>query len=382
MIDIAQYQKYVLPILFVGIIILSYFVVKPFLMVIIAAAILAYMFFPIYEWIRKKIKIKWVASLLVIALLIFLISVPIFMVLTALVDQAGDAYGRSREYLTSMQDMDFLDCPDETITETTTLPCKLKSKYLEIFGTSYLKEAVSKITSALSYKVYGILSSLPGQIFNLIIMLFLMFFFLIDGKKLTRTIKGLLPMHIKHERYIMDRLKATTHAVVFGQIIVAAIQGFLGGIGFLIVGLPNPILWGTLMGFMALIPMIGTAVIWVPAGIFMIIQGLSANQIVSWIGPGHSVVGGIVLLAYGVLIVSSIDNVLRPMIIGERAKLHPALVFLGVLGGLQIFGILGIIVGPIVLGILITFIDIYELEKANSLNGKEETYKTQTKKKK
>ena len=375
MIDIAQYQKYVLPILFVGIIILSYFVVKPFLMVIIAAAILAYMFFPIYEWIRKKIKIKWVASLLVIALLIFLISVPIFMVLTALVDQAGDAYGRSKEYLTSMQDMDFLDCPDEVITETITLPCRLKSKYLEIFGTSYLKEAVSKITSALSYKVYGILSSLPGQIFNLIIMLFLMFFFLIDGKKVVKTVKGLLPMHIKHERYIMNRLKATTHAVVFGQIIVAAIQGFLGGIGFLIVGLPNPILWGTLMGFMALIPMIGTAVIWVPAGIYMVLQGLNSGEFIGWIGPEHSVLAGIILLVYGVLIVSSIDNVLRPMIIGERAKLHPALVFLGVLGGLQIFGILGIVLGPIVLGVLATFIDIYELEKANSLNGNKKTRK-------
>jgi len=182
-------------------------------------------------------------------------------------------------------------------------------------------------------------------------------------------------MHIKHERYIMNRLKATTHAVVFGQIIVAAIQGFLGGLGFLIVGLPNPILWGTLMGFMALIPMIGTAVIWVPAGIYMVLQGLNSGQFIGWIGPEHSVLAGVILLVYGVLIVSSIDNVLRPMIIGERAKLHPALVFLGVLGGLQIFGILGIILGPIVLGVFVTFVDIYELEKANSLNGNKKTKK-------
>lgn len=370
MIDIAQYQKYVLPILFVGIIILSYFVVKPFLMVIIGAAILAYMFFPVYEWLRKKLKIKWVASLLVIALLIFLISVPIFMVLNALVDQAGDAYGLSKEYLAKIEDSNLVDCENNN-----NFLCSVKGKYTELFGTEYLKEAVSKVTSNLSYKVYNMLSSLPGQVFNLLIMIFLMFFFLIDGKKLTKTIKGLLPMHIKHEKYIMGRLKATTHAVVYGQIIVAAIQGFLGGLGFLVLGIPNPILWGTLMGFMALIPMIGTAIVWVPAGLFMIMQGLSANQIVSWIGPGHSVVGGIVLLVYGVLIVSSIDNVLRPMIIGERAKLHPALVFLGVLGGLQIFGIMGIIVGPIVLGVLITFIDIYELEKANSLNGNKKTKK-------
>lgn len=341
-------------------------------MILAGAIILAYMFYPIYKWLVSKIKIKWLSSLLVILLLIFLISVPIVMMLHALVEQAGNVYSMAADNIDY-----FMDCADDG-----TFSCVLKEQYSEIFGSDYLEKTVSSIAEKLSQGVYGMLSSLPGKILELFIMVFLMFFLIMEGRKVFKITRGLLPMQLKHERYIMNRLKATTHAVVYGQLIVAAIQGFLGGIGFAILGLPNPILWGTLMGFLALIPFLGTTLVWLPAGVIMILHGWTSGQYLSWVGPGHSVLGGIIMLCYGFLIVSSIDNVLRPLIVGEGAKLHPALVLLGVLGGLKIFGIIGIALGPIVLGVLITFIDIYELEKAHALNGQKKISKTKKRKRK
>ena len=146
------------------------------------------------------------------------------------------------------------------------------------------------------------------------------------------------------------------HAIVYGSIVVALIQGTLGGIGFWIVGIPSPILWGILMSLFALIPMVGTGIIWVPASLGMAAYGyLSGDTVMVWKAIG--------LFIYGVFVIAGIDNVLKPKIIGERAHVHPVIILLGVLGGLKFFGIVGFAVGPLILAIFITFLEIYEYEK-------------------
>jgi predicted PurR-regulated permease PerM len=142
----------------------------------------------------------------------------------------------------------------------------------------------------------------------------------------------------------------------YGNITIAIMQGILGAIGFMIFGVPSPILWGFVMVLFALIPYFGTAVVWLPAALNLIFSGYLQNN-------SSLTTRGIFLIVYGVLVISSIDNILKPKLIGAKANVHPILVLIGVLGGLSLFGFVGLFLGPMMLALLMTFIDIYEEEK-------------------
>jgi len=148
-----------------------------------------------------------------------------------------------------------------------------------------------------------------------------------------------------------------TFAVFYGNIFVAIIQGILGGVGFFVLGVESPVLWGFVMILFALIPYFGTAIIWLPAALNLLFKGYLEND-------ASYTARGIILIVYGILVISSIDNILKPRLIGSKAQVHPVLVLLGVLGGLSLFGFIGLILGPVMLALLMTFVDIYEEEKA------------------
>ena len=358
--NIKDYGKYVLPLLFLVVIFLSYLVVKPFLLVIAGAAILAYVSYPLYLFFEKRLQQRYLSGLLVLFVLFVLLTVPLVLTLNVLVDQALDTYQAAKTAFPLAQD--FFHCSQDR----TTLFCSGYEKVIGILGedqfTQMFHETIATVTSYISRTSYTFLRSLPTKILDFGILFFLTFFFLVDLKKVLKSVRLLFPLHIDHETYIVKRLKDTTHAVVFGQIVTAMIQGLLGGIGFALFGLSNPVLFGILMMFFALIPMVGTALVWLPASIYMVVTGYAQGSFWALSGPGYSVLGGGLFFLWGLLVVGTIDNVIKPKLIGDKAKLHPAVVFLGVFGGLQIFGFLGILLGPILLAIFFTFLDILEKE--------------------
>ena len=364
--NIKDYDKYVLPLLFLLVVFLSYLVVKPFLLVIAGSAILAYVSHPLYRFFEKRLQQRYLSGLLVLLVLFVLLTVPLVLTLNVLVDQALDTYQSAKTVFPLAQD--FFHCNQER----STLFCSGYEKIIGILGedqfTQMFHETIATVTSYISRSSYTLLRSLPTKILDFGILFFLTFFFLVDLKKVLKFIRLLFPLHIDHETYIVKRLKDTTHAVVFGQIVTAMIQGLLGGIGFALFGLSNPVLFGILMMFFALIPMIGTALVWLPASIYMMITGYAQGSFWALSGSGHSVLGGILLFLWGLLIVGTIDNVIKPKLIGDKARLHPAVVFLGVFGGLQVFGFLGILLGPILLAIFFTFLDILEKEHRGIIN--------------
>jgi len=187
-------------------------------------------------------------------------------------------------------------------------------------------------------------------------MVFIMFFLLRDGKDIANKVKRLLPLKKHYQKRVFEKSKEVTFAVVYGHLSVALIQGALGGIGFLILGVSSPLLWGLVMAFAALIPFVGTPLVWLPVALFRIFNGFST-------GNNSLLLNGILLFLYGALIVSTIDNFLKPKIIGDKAEVHPILVLLGVLGGLKLFGIIGIVIGPVILAIFKIAIRIYEEER-------------------
>jgi predicted PurR-regulated permease PerM len=152
----------------------------------------------------------------------------------------------------------------------------------------------------------------------------------------------------KHQAEISLQFKQVTSAILYGYILTAMLQGFLGGLTFYIVGIPSPILWGVIMSIFALLPFGGTALILVPAILFSLGAGDTQST---------------VILIVATLIIGNIDNFVRPKIIGKKSDIHPVVVLVGVLGGLYLFGIMGFLIGPLIFALLLTFLNIYETER-------------------
>lgn len=192
---------------------------------------------------------------------------------------------------------------------------------------------------------------------NIMVMVFTLFFLFRDGPTLFQRFKELVPMDEKHKDIIAHQLYITVTSVVRGVFIVALAQGTLAGIGYLLVGVSSPVALAFVTTLTALIPLVGPASIWLPVSIYYMTQGF----------PGR----GIFLLIWGILVVSLVDNLLRPILIGSRAKLPILFLFFGILGGIKVYGPMGIFLGPLVVALLIAFIKIYREEYSHISNQKE-----------
>lgn len=221
----------------------------------------------------------------------------------------------------------------------------------------YLQVTIEKITGFIIKNVSGVLASIPSFLLNFFVMIFVVYYLLKDGDVIAKRIRNILPLKESHKQHVFDRFHHITYAMFYGNITIAIIQGILGSIGFMIFGVPSPVLWGFVMVLFALIPYFGTAIVWLPAALNLIFSGYLQ-------GDSSLTTRGIFLIAYGVIVISSIDNILKPKLIGAKANVHPVLVLIGVLGGLNLFGFVGLFLGPMMLALLMTFIDIYEEEKA------------------
>jgi predicted PurR-regulated permease PerM len=347
-------SKYFFVGLFVVVVALTFWVAKPFLNALIVSAVVAYVFRPLYLWLNRKIKYKNLCALIVSAFILLLFIMPLFLIVESAAPDARYAYVRAKQKIMSGE---FIDV--QCASQNEHFLCEWQSKIRDFMQQPDIKyqisEAVSKVTGFIIEKISSIVLALPMIFLNLFMIFFSVFYLLRDGHLLIENAKAILPIHSKHREHIFARLKETARAVIFGALVVAVIQGALGGIGFLVFGISSPLLWGIVMALFALVPMVGTAVIWVPAGIGLVLAGSAENNpVLMWKGIG--------LLIYGAVIVAGIDNVLKPMLISDQAKIHPVLILVGVLGGLAAFGISGFIVGPLIIATFKVFIDIYKQE--------------------
>jgi predicted PurR-regulated permease PerM len=351
-------SKYLFIGMFVLVAALAFWVARPFLNAVIVSAVVAYVFRPLYLWLNRRIKYRNVCALLVSLFILLLFIMPLFLLIESAAPDARFAYVRAKQKIMSGEFIE-VTCPsrDESFL------CRLQSRASDFMQQPDIKyqvsDAVSKVTGFIVEKISSVVLALPIILLNLFVIFFSVFYLIRDGDLLVENAKSILPIHSRHREHIFRRLKETARAVIFGALVVAVIQGALGGLGFLMFGVSSPLLWGVIMALFALVPMVGTAVIWVPAGIGMILAGSAENNpVLVWKGIG--------LLIYGAVIVAGIDNVLKPMLISDQAKIHPVLILVGVLGGLAAFGISGFIVGPLIIATFKVFIDIYRQEYEES----------------
>jgi predicted PurR-regulated permease PerM len=338
---------------FILLIFLSFLVIQPFINAILASIVIAYIFYPILKFLNKRIKNKSLCALIVSVFIIMLIIIPFSFLLQSSASEAQYMYVRAKQKILTGEVLD-LDC-----TGKDTLICRF-SGYLQVWVEDpevkfYLQDMLGRFATMAIEKTSNIIFQLPGIMLQIVITFFILFYLFKEGPELIKKIKDLLPLKRTHKAMVYHKIRETTHAVMYGSIVIAVIQGALGALGFWLFGIGTFYIWGLIMAIFALVPFVGTAIIWIPAALYLIAKGSSeGNTALIWNGVG--------LLLYGTFIISSADNILKPKLIGDRAGLHPVFVLLGVIGGLELFGFAGFIIGPLILSALKSFLDIYQKE--------------------
>jgi predicted PurR-regulated permease PerM len=215
-----------------------------------------------------------------------------------------------------------------------------------------LADSVKDISRWLLGEVTLVAQNVVVGLFQLVLMMVCTFYFFQDGERVVGWLEIALPLTHRQQRMVFQRFDEVVTASVEGSTVVALLEGLVGGLAFWMTGLPTPVLWGVLMGFLAYVPAVGASLVWVPGAAYLWFAGAYWKMAV--------------VCAAGVLI-TLIDQVLRTILVGDRSKLHPILVFFSVLGGIKVFGILGIVAGPLVVAIGRAMLDIYRLEKTGSI---------------
>lgn len=335
-----KYNKYIPLVLFVLLLGLSILILKPFILVIVMAAILAYMVYPLRKKLGNKMSSTWAAF--IVTLLVFLIIlIPLIFFTQSLVKESLAIYALGKQKISTGF---FENCNGE-------LCVQLGDFIQDPRVTFYFQNSLKLVTDLIVEKGSALLASVPGFLLGFFVMFFSLFYFLKDGKSLFERTVDFISMKRKDMQHIVKRLKEAINAVIFGQLIVAFIQGMLGALAFFVVGIYSPLFWGLIMAFLALIPYLGTTLIWGPASMWLLLEGVfTDSRILIFKGMGLFIAG---------LVISSIDNFLKPKLISGRGNIHPLLVLLGILGGLYLMGIIGVVLGPLILVLTATLINMY-----------------------
>ncbi len=353
----TKYTKYLFIVAFAIILLLSFLIIKPLITVFLWSLILSYLFYPTYVYINRRLKRPSLSSFFTVLLMVLLVTVPFFFIIKGI---SSEAIAFTQGAKKQMQDgtVSVGALTDHCRTDTTDLCGSvlfLDNSIKTLLPPELMQKVTDKFITTTFNTIGDFIFKLPSIFFHIAISFFITFFLIRDWEKFKLTVYEYIPFKKGDMDRILHRINTMTHSIVFAAILVAMIQGVLGMIGYFVVGLPSPVLLGAITGFFGLIPVIGTGIVWVPASLFLMGKGLL-------LGSNLLLYQGIGLFLYGLLIIGTLDNFLRPKLAGDAAKVHPVVIIAGVIGGLKLFGFIGIFVGPVILALLITFISL-ALEK-------------------
>ena len=317
----------------------------PFISIIVLGAVITGIFSPFYAFLQASGRIRpSLASLVVCGLIIFILFVPIVFLVGILSSEAYGLYVAARNAVISDRFQSLVE--GSLILEK--INAFLIYFNIELTGQE-LNRGISEIGKYVGLFLYEqarvIASNMLAFIINFFLMLLVIYYLLIDGRRLVAFIIDLSPLPDEQERKLINKFKDMAGAILIGNGLCGLIQGVLGGAVFYFLGIKSPILWGVIMGILAFLPIIGIGAVLIPAAIYLFMTGR----------PG----AGIFLIVFYVLLSGGIEYIFKPKLVGHRVKMHTLLVFFSIIGGLKLFGILGIIYGPLVITAFLTLTDIY-----------------------
>lgn len=315
-----------------------FWIISPFFGAVFWAMVLALMFMPVHRRLCAQLRGRdTLAALGTLLFCMVIVVVPMIFVVGAMVDEATSFTQRlrtgefnPRTYFEQIQNA---------------LPGWSRD-LLGRFGLFNAQDVVDKLTAAvvqggqaLTTRALAIGQNTLMLLVNLGIMLYLLFFFLRDGRDLAQTIRRAVPMQRQHTDFLLSKFATVVRATVKGTVVVALVQGMLGGVAFAFLGIHGAVLWGVVMSVLSLLPAIGAALVWAPVAIYLIATG--------------SMIEGLGLAAWGAGVMGMVDNLLRPILVGKETKLPDYLVLLSTIGGLSIFGVNGFLIGPAIAALFV-----------------------------
>jgi predicted PurR-regulated permease PerM len=329
---------------------LFYKIIESMTTIFLSSILITYMFYPLYKKIRKRISNQFLSIILTILVIVIVFSLPFSYIVSEVTQQSFEFYNSLSSNI-AKGTIFGLGC-----TSADSEICSLIND-IEEFGARSLSKIgfdkdLQKLLPLFQDAVTRYLIEIPAAILNGGFMLFVSYFLFKDGENIAQKIIGLLPLRKGTKKKLVDQLERVTYAVVFGQLFIALSQGLLATIGFYMLGIPLPIFLGVLTAFCAFVPMVGTSIIWVPTSLYMILIGYFTHDYnILW--------KGVSLFVYGILIISTMDNILRIKIMESKANVHPLITIAGVVGGVNLFGVVGLFLGPILLPLLITYFETF-----------------------
>jgi predicted PurR-regulated permease PerM len=341
---------------------LCWAMLQPFIEVLLWAVVLVIVFMPVHRRVRARVGSPGWSAMLSCLLVVVVILVPLTLVTLAMVREMthiaqalqpkpGDA-GAAQTGLAGLLD------PNSPYVGRA---LNWVGQYvdLEQFNSQeFIAERLKSLGGAIAGRTLGFVGGAVGFVVEIFFVIFTMYYLFRDGERMREAVYNVLPLDDRKAHEIIDRTQEVISASVYGVLVIALIQGALGGVAFWTLGLPSPLLWGVVMVFLSMIPMAGAFVVWVPAAIFLVLTGHWGKAII--------------LTAWGALVIGSVDNFLRPKLVGEKTRLHELIIFFSVLGGLQVFGVIGLVLGPVIVAITIALLDVLRQADDSPREGHDE----------
>ena len=310
----------------------------PFLAPLVGAATLAILFVPLHQTLEKRLKRRNLAAATSVLVVAALVLVPMAFVIKRIVDQVASGALYFQYQVDTGAFQSFLDRNPRIAPIGTWVEQHVK-----------LRSISAAVAAELSHAAASFLRGSVAQLLGGLLTFYLLFFFLRDRRSIVQWVEHALPLSADDTMRLLNRITDTVRATVWGTAAVSAVQGALGGLMFWILGLPAPVVWGFIMGVLSLVPVLGAFIVWIPAAVFLALQGHWSKVIV--------------LTIWGAVVVGGIDNLLRPIWVGSRLKLHTLAAFISMLGGILLFGASGFVLGPVIVTLTLGLLDVWRTRR-------------------
>jgi predicted PurR-regulated permease PerM len=332
-------------VILLGILYLCYLLFRPFLYEITIAGILVTIFYPIYlkivYWTRGRM---FFSSLILCLFILLILIIPFTFFLYYLANEALALYS-------SLTNSGTGNVVTEFFSSAVWNDLNIQAKEL-IDVQKFLMDTLTLARGVVISGATAIISGVTNFIISILLVFFSMFFLFIEGKNLMKRVMQLTPLSNKYDKLIWMKFRDVSYTTVVASFVVAFCQSIVGMVGFLVVGL-SPLLAGVLLFLFSFLPYVGTVVIWLPAAIYLLVIGQTWQ--------------GIFMLIWGAFGISLVDNLVRPMLIQGKARVHPMIMFFSIIGGISLMGFWGVVFGPLIVALAFTILHIYELQYSNAL---------------
>jgi predicted PurR-regulated permease PerM len=332
---------------------LSYLILLPFIDTVILAIILASFFNPLQIYLERRLKgRKNLAALIIVLIITFVIAIPVFVFTSTMVAQGLDTVNKTNEWIRAGKLQQLVQDPriNEYLARLQERFSFLQISKVDVANDLlYLSRDLGQFLLGRVAAILGNMASLVAQFF---IMIFIAFYLVRDGGEMVQTIRYYIPLRAEQEDRIINGIRVVTKSVLLGTFLTAVCQGLVGGVAFAILDLPG-LFWGTITALASLIPLVGVYLVWVPIALYLLLLGETKS---------------VVFLAIWSIVASGIiDNFVRPLLVKGKSKMSPFYIFLAILGGVQYFGLKGILYGPLILSFAMIMMFIYGVEYGDEL---------------